>query len=721
MQRLRLLGTLFALLIACVVQGQSSIPAYRNPELSPRERAVDLCARLSLSEKVSLMEHESSAIERLGIPAFNWWSEALHGVGRNGLATVFPITMGLASTWDDALVQRCFDAVSTEARAKNNTARHEGHAKIYECLSFWTPNINIFRDPRWGRGQETYGEDPYLTGRMGLAVVRGLQGAGSEGRYQKLLACGKHFAVHSGPEWSRHRMNVDDVPLRDLWETYLPAFKTLVQEGHVAEIMCAYQRLDGEPCCGSARLLQQILRKEWGFDGLVTSDCWAVNDFWQEGRHGFSASKVDAVSHAVRSGTDVECGVTFRTLEEGVREGKVTEAEIDTSLIRLLTARFLIGDFDDEALVSWKRIGPEVVDCGAHRQLALEAARRSIVLLQNRDGILPLNPEEKILVVGQNATDSTMQWGNYNGFPSHTETILSALKRRVGSVDYVDCPLVADPSKSATVDEADILNKVRAHGDADVVVFVGGISPRLEGEEMKVEIPGFHGGDRTDIELPDVQRRLMQQLHADGKKVVFVCCSGSAIALEPETVSCDGIVQVWYGGQSGGTAVAEVLFGDYCPGGKLPVTFYRNTAQLPDYEDYHMQGRTYRYMQERPLWPFGYGLSYTSFRLSRPKLKNDVLSVTVKNTGRMDGDEVVQVYLRRVGDDGGPVRALRDFRRVSVPAGKKVRVDIPLDDKTFEWWNPETNTMGRVPGDYEIQVGTSSRAEDLQTIRVTRR
>ncbi len=666
------------------------------------------------------MEHESRANERWGIPEFNWWSEALHGVGRNGLATVFPITMGLAATWNDGLVQRCFDAVSTEARAKNNIARRDGHSHIYEGLSFWTPNINIFRDPRWGRGQETYGEDPYLTSRMGLAVVRGLQGPEGH-RYQKLLACAKHFAVHSGPEWSRHRMDIESLPPRDLWETYLPAFKTLVQDGHVAEIMCAYQRFDGEPCCGNTRLLQQILRQEWGFDGLVTSDCGALNDFWENGRHGFSATKVDAVSHALRSGTDVECGQSFRSLVEGVAAGKVSEAEVDRSLIRLLRARFLLGDFDDESLVEWKNIPSTVVDCPEHCALALESARQSIVLLQNRNNLLPLSPDQNILVIGQNAVDSTMQWGNYNGFPSHTETIYSAIEKgNTGKVEWFDYPLVQTPDEAAQglPMPAGLLKE---NLDSWVVIYVGGISPRLEGEEMSVHYPGFYGGDRTDIELPDVQRRLLRRLHEAGARIVFVNCSGSAIALEPESRFCDAIVQAWYGGQSGGTAVADVLYGRCNPSGKLPVTFYRNNAQLPDYEDYRMQGRTYRYMTEEPLWPFGFGLSYTSFRVDRVRYRNGVVSARVRNVGSRDGAEVVQVYLRRPDDADGPVRTLRAFRRVEVPAGGSVTVEIPFTDKDFEWWNPQTNTLTQYPGRYELQVGTSCRASDLQTLGVVRK
>ena len=719
--KFRLFATLISALLGAALMAQSSTLPYQDPSLSPRQRAEDLCQRLTLKEKVSLLLFESPQIADKGIPEFNWWSEALHGVGRNGLATVFPITMGLASTWNDSLVLRCFDVTSTEARAKNNMARREGHSHQYEGLSFWTPNINIFRDPRWGRGQETYGEDPYLTARMGLAVVSGLQGPEGH-KYQKLLACAKHFAVHSGPEWSRHRMDIQELPQRDLWETYLPAFKALVQEGHVAEIMCAYQSLEGEPCCGNSRLLQQILRDEWGFEGLVTSDCWAVNDFWVPGRHNFKPNQVEGVSHAVRSGTDLECGNSFGSLVEGVEKGLVSEAEIDRSLIRLLTARFLLGDFDGDELVEWKQIPSTVIDAPGHRRLALEAARQSIVLLQNRDNLLPLQPDQQLLVVGHNAVDSTMQWGNYNGFPSHTETILSALRlRQPAELRFCDYPLVQTYEEAAQ----DTLIKFReitrgTSPETHVVVFVGGISPRLEGEEMPVKYPGFHGGDRTSIELPDAQRSLLRKFHQAGYRVVMVNCSGSAVALEPETRYCDAILQAWYPGQNGGTAVADVLYGDYNPSGKLPVTFYSNTAQLPDYEDYRMQGRTYRYLTDAPLWHFGYGLSYTTFKVDKVKFRGGVLSLRVSNRGQRDGAEVVQVYLRRPDDPEGPQRTLRAFRRVEVKAGESVRVEIPMDDASFEWWNPQTNTITSLPGRFELQVGTSSRPEDLQTLRITR-
>ncbi len=722
---------------------------YKDPTLSAEARAKDLLGRLTLEEKARLMEHTSPAIERLDIPAFNWWNEALHGIGRNGTATVYPITMGLAATWDDALVEKAFLAASDEARAKNNIARKNGRIRQYQCLSFWTPNINIFRDPRWGRGQETYGEDPYLTTKMGLAVVRGLQGAqgdenieyGSKGQYRKLLACAKHFAVHSGPEYNRHSFNLELLPERDLWETYLPAFKALVQEGDVQEVMCAYHRFDGEPCCGNSRLLNDILRKEWGFKGLVTSDCWAINDFFNPSNHGTSKTKEDAVATAVIAGTDVECGGTYRSLTDAVAQGKITEEKINESLLRLLKARFELGDFDSEGLVPWKKIGEEVIASKEHHQIALDAARRSIVLLQNKQDILPLAKTTKVAVIGPNANDSVMMWGNYNGFPRHTVTILEGIKQKGNVIGYMKaCDLVENmgrqprrnnegPARDYGHDDAlqiktddatkttneDILNCVK---DADVVVFVGGISPRLEGEEMRVTLPGFRGGDRTSIELPQMQRDVLKLLHDAGKKVVFVNCSGSAMALVPETTTCDAIVQAWYGGEAGGEALADVLYGDCNPTGRLPITFYRSTDQLPDYESYEMKGRTYRYLKEAPLWYFGYGLSYTTVRYGAPTYNNNVVSVSLTNTGKRSTEEVVQVYLNKQGDTDGPRATLRAYQRVVVPAGATVKAEIPLPRNSFEWWNPNTNTMNVTAGQYNVMVGSSSNPADLQTISV---
>lgn len=686
---------------------------YQNPNLSSSERADDLIGRLTLEEKTKLMMDQSPAIKRLGIPEFHWWNEALHGVGRNGTATVFPITMCMAASWNDALLQDVFTAVSDEARAKNQEAKKSGKLKRYQCLSFWTPNINIFRDPRWGRGQETYGEDPYLTSKMGLAVVRGLQGP-ENSKYRKLLACAKHFAVHSGPEWNRHSFDVQQLPARDLWETYLPAFKTLVQEGNVAEVMCAYQRIDGEPCCGNNRFEHQILREEWGYKGLITSDCWAIRDFYDKGCHEVSKDAAEASATAVRAGTDLECGSAYKALPEAVKRGEITEKELDKSLKKLIMARIELGDFDNDSLVEWTRIPSSVVACKKHKQMALDMARQGTVLLKN-NGLLPLDKDAKIVVMGPNANDAEMMWGNYNGTPTATMTILDGIHNYQPEARFIrGC---GHTRNSDSLRVSDIIYAVR---DADIVVFAGGISPRLEGEEMKVNEVGFKGGDRTDIELPKIQRQLLAALHAAGKKVVLVNCSGSAVALEPETSSCDAILQAWYGGEQGGTAVAEILFGDVNPSGKLPVTFYKNTQQLPDFEEYKMVGRTYRYMKEQPLFSFGYGLSYTTFEFGTPKYnaKKGVVTVEVTNTGKRDGDEVVQVYIKRIADTEGPNKTLKAFKRVSLKAGEKKVISIDFKRGNFEGWDPEHNVMRVVAGKYQMMVGNSSRDCDLKTIEV---
>jgi len=686
---------------------------YENPSFSPEQRAEDLCSRLNLEEKAKLMLHRSPAIERLNVPAFEWWNEALHGVGRSGFATVFPITMGMAATFDDQLVYRVFTAVSDEARAKNTEARRKKEVRQYQGLSFYTPNINIFRDPRWGRGQETYGEDPFLTSQMGLAVVRGLQGEGQ--KYLKTLACAKHFAVHSGPEWNRHSFDVEQLPARDLWETYLPAFKALVQQGHVKEVMCAYQRIDGEPCCGNTRFLQHILRDEWGFQGLVTSDCWAVADFWQKGHHEFSATKEDAVARAVVTGTDLECGSDYPAIPDAVAQGKLTEEQVDISLKRLLQARFELGDFDDDQLVAWTDIPMSVVCSAEHRELALQAARESMTLLKN-DGILPLCSKQRIVVVGPNADNASMQWGNYNGFPTETITILDGIRSKSDQVSFLD----GFEHVGKGMDEKQLLAEhyLSRISDADVVVFVGGISPRLEGEEMSVDAEGFKGGDRLSIELPKVQRDFLAALHAMGKPVVYVNCSGSAMGLVPEQANANAILQAWYPGEQGGRAVADVLFGDYNPSGKLPVTFYRSVDQLPDYEDYRMAGRTYRYFQGEPLYPFGFGLSYTTFKLGTPSYQNGKVKVDITNTGKQEGAEVVQVYLRDPRDTDGPIKTLRAYQRVNLQPGEQRTLTIDLPRERFELWDSATNTMRVRKGKYEIMVGTSSADSDLQRFSV---
>ena len=860
MNRKQLLSTLLTIFLTLPLSAQSQSLPYQNPQLKAEQRADDLLKRLSLEEKVQLMMDVSPAIDRLQIPQFQWWNEALHGVGRNGYATVFPITMAMAASWDDALLHRVFTAVSDEARVKARQAKESGRIRRYQSLSFWTPNINIFRDPRWGRGQETYGEDPFLTSKMGLAVVRGLQGMTYDGKwigdYKKLLACAKHFAVHSGPEWNRHTFNIEDLPERDLWETYLPAFKALVQEGEVAEVMCAYHRIDGQPCCSQTRYEQQILRDEWGFKGLITSDCGAIRDFLPRW-HNTAKDSEEASAQAVLAGTDVECGSEYKNLPEAVRRGDIKESDLDRSLRRLLIARFEVGDFDDDKLVEWTKIPSSSVASKEHKQLALDMARKSIVLLKN-NGVLPLSKTSGILVMGPNANDSVMQWGNYSGYPTKTITALEGIRQQLGSIPYIPgCDLTRNESVESrfaeikaplgnqgmqvtyynntdmsgrpvttvtltepiklsnggntvfapgvnlenfsarldgtfipTRDETLIFNisgddkirllvngdtivdiwKVRHRiqngqkeltvkagqhyriqidyvqesgygalnfdiqhkstptpqellaqvGDAETIIFIGGISPRLEGEEMRVSEPGFRGGDRTSIELPQAQRDVLRWLHEAGKKVIFVNCSGGAVAMVPELETCDAILQWWYAGEQGGTALADVLTGRYNPSGKLPVTFYKSTDDLPDFLDYTMKNRTYRYFTGEPLFPFGHGLSYTTFAFSKPGVKVNDKSVTVttkvKNTGKLDGTETVQIYFRRTADTEGPQKTLCGYQQVNLKAGETRTVTITLPRKNLESWDAKSNTMHFIPGQYQLMIGSSSADANLLKI-----
>ena len=671
---------------------------------TPEKRAQKLIAQLTIEEKASLMMHDSQPVEALGIPAYNWWNEALHGVARNGKATVFPMPVAMAASFDEPLVNKVFTAVSDEARVKNRQALESGRVGWYQGVTFWTPNINIFRDPRWGRGMETYGEDPYLTGTLGMAVVRGLQGP-STAEVLKAHACAKHFAVHSGPEWNRHSYNAE-VSERDLRETYLPAFKDLVTKADVQEVMIAYNRFRGEPCGASNYLVNTILRGEWGYKGIVLSDCWAIADFYEEGRHGFSPDGPHAAAAAVHNGTDLNCGDTYRFIPEAVRQGLLDEKDVDRSLERLLAARIRLGELDGN-VEPWASLPDEIVEGEEHRALSLKMAQESIVLLQNRDDVLPLDPKARIALVGPNANDREMLWGNYNPVPEHSVTLLDALKERVENlVYYKGCELVGDDISAERLDEY------------DVVVFAGGISPKLEGEEMDVPLPGFKGGDRESIELPEVQRHLLQALHYAGKKVVLVNFSGSAMGLEPETQSCDAILQAWYPGQEGGTAIANVLFGDVAPSGKLPVTFYKNVEQLPDFEDYAMKGRTYRFFEGEPLFPFGFGLSYTTFAYGKAQVKGDQLVLEVSNIGPVDADEVVQLYVRRPADTEGPRKTLRAYKRVHVPSGQSVEVSLPLTEETFLWWDEARQRMVPQKGEWELLYGGNSR--DLNSLAYTR-
>ena len=701
--------------------GCNNQPAYKNTNLSPEKRAEALLKELTLEEKVSLMMDTSQPVERLGIKKYNWWNEALHGIARNGLATVFPMPIGLAATFDTEAVHDMFVTVSDEARAKNTKAAAEGSYERYEGLTVWTPNINIFRDPRWGRGIETYGEDPYLTATLGVEVVKGLQCLGEDEKYDKMHACAKHFAVHSGPEWNRHTFNAENIKPRDLYETYLPAFEALVKDAQVKEVMCAYNRFEGDPCCDSDQLLIKILREEWDYQGIVVSDCWAISDFYrEENSHKTHPDSASASAAAVLSGTDLECGNSYLSLVDGVKRGLIKESDIDVSVKRLLKARYELGEMDDPKEVSWTKIPFSVVASKEHHEQALEMARKTMTLLQNKNNILPLKRGGKTFaLVGPNANDSIMQWGNYNGFPSHTITMLEGIQKAIAEDDK----LIHVPGCSWVKGESNIPQTLSQVKDADVIIFAGGISPQLEGEEMGVDLPGFRGGDRTDIELPAIQRQLLKALKATGKKIVLVNYSGSPIGLEPETQSCDAILQAWYPGQAGGQAVAEVLFGDYNPAGRLPVTFYKNVDQLPDFEDYNMTGRTYRYFQGEPLFPFGHGLSYTTFTYGDVQLpasaKDDEtikICVPVTNSGKMDGDEIVQVYIKKQSDTEGPIKALRAFKRVHIPAGQTIQVELELTPKQLEWWDAETNTMRTQAGKFDIMIGGNSVDLQKQTI-----
>lgn len=836
---------------------------FQNPNLSFEERVKDLISRLTVEEKAALLCDQSEAIPRLGIEKFNWWSEALHGYANNDSVTVFPQPIGMAASFNDELVFDIFNATSDEGRAKYHQARRRGEEnRRFLSLSVWTPNVNIFRDPRWGRGQETYGEDPFLTTKMGVQVVKGLQGP-EDAKYRKLLACAKHYTVHSGPEWSRHELNVNDVSPRQFYETYMPAFKALVQDADVRQVMCAYHRLDDEPCCSNTRILQRILRDEWGYEHLVVADCGAITDFHTT--HGISSTPVHAAATGLLAGTDLECiwdNYHYKMLPEALEKDLIKEEHIDSSLFRVLMGRFELGEMDDDAIVPWAQIPASVLNNKEHRALAYKIAQQTMTLLQNKNNVLPLDKSsaQKIAVIGPNADNEEMLWGNYNGTPIRTITILDGIESKIGSdhifydkaVDLVDdkvmvsyfskgksdnkagfkatywnhpnfdgdpivtqqlvnpirktaagqhefapgvkledfsavyeteftpkvseeivfkggaagffevivngdtltsytnwrtiparFPITVEAGKTYNikiryaqrenweanieldfgreedVDYTDMLKKLEG---LETVVFAGGLSGSLEGEEMPVSYPGFKGGDRTNIELPSVQRDALKALKNAGKTVIFVNCSGSAIALEPETESCDAILQAWYAGESGGQAIADVLFGDYNPSGKLPLTFYRNSENLGDFEDYSMEGRTYRYTTDH-LFPFGFGLSYTNFEIGNAKLskttinKDETISINipVKNTGKHDGTEIVQVYIRKVNDIDGPLKTLKGFERVNVPAEKTRQANISLPPSSFEFYDWSQRKMAVTPGKYELFYGNSSVAKDLKS------
>lgn len=677
-----------------------------DARLTVDPRVDSLIARMTLSEKVSQMMHTSPAIPRLGIPAYNWWNECLHGVGRSGdKVTVFPQAIGMAATFDPAALQTTAEAISDEARGiYNATLGTPDQGKQYKGLTFWTPNINIFRDPRWGRGQETYGEDPYLTALMGNAMVRGLQG--DDPNYLKTSACAKHYAVHSGPEPDRHSFDAR-VTTYDLWDTYLPAFRSLVREGGVSGVMCAYNRYEGQPCCGSDKLMRQILAYEWDFQGYVTSDCGGINDF-----HRFHKTHPDAASSsadAVMHGTDLECGSDYASLMEAVKRGLITEEQIDLSLRRLFMIRFRLGQFEPHGSVPYDTISYSVVSSPAHKAQALDMTRKSMVLLKN-NGQLPWKAGriKTVALIGPNADNPTTQLGNYNGFPVENVTLKMALEREPG-LEVIYYP--ATQITSALADGPSVDEVIKAIAKADAIIFAGGISPLLEGEAGDAgndDIKGFLGGDRSQIELPAIQTEWMKKLKATGKPLVFVNMSGSAVAFPWEAANADAIIQAWYGGQETGNAVADILFGRYNPAGRLPVTFYNSTADLPDFRDYSMQNRTYRYFDGEVLYPFGYGLSYNTYTYSALQVPETAatgdsirVSVEVRNRGRMAGDEVVQIYVSRRGSVGGvtPLCSLAGVQRIHFEPGESKTVTFTLAPEQLGYTSDQGQTLvpeGRV-------------------------
>ena len=863
----KILFLLLAGLAVTTASAQYKYP-YQNPKLSYQERVENLLSLLTPEEKVGLMMNKSISIDRLGIPSYNWWSEACHGV-RQGGYTVYPQPIGMAAAFNAQLVYDVFSQVSDEARANWNRTDHND-PKLFNVpmgvtyypgnpeLTFWCPNVNIFRDPRWGRGQETCGEDPYLNAVLGVQTVLGMQG--NDSHYFKTHACAKHYAVHSGPEPLRHSMNVEPTN-RDLWETYLPAFKALVKKGNVREVMCAYQRFEGKPCCTSDRLLIDILRNKWGYDAIVLTDCDAINNFFNRGQHETHKDPLSASVDAVLNGTDLECGKVFMSLTEGLKKGMIKESDLDMHLRKTLYGRFELGMFDPAEMLPWANLGPEVISSNKNDALATQAARESMVLLENKN-VLPLSKNIKTLaVLGPNADDAAMLNGNYGGTPTkeHTHSLLEGIKAAVPGAKIIyekacelndeyttvhhlqdfnggkgvkveffnNKELAGEPAKTEyynelnfstfgawgfaqgvnrdtlsvrisgqyistftgemkytlmtdngyvlkvngevvedakaggrrggfgfrrqmeyksfpvedgktydvvieykhgngqfamlrgdicernLIDFTNLANEVKA---ADAIIIIGGISAQMEGE----------GGDKQDIELPKVQQLLVKAMHKTGKPVIFVNCSGSAIAFGSVEGEYDALLQAWYAGQGGAKALAEVLFGDYNPGGKLPVTFYRSNNDLPDFLDYSMKNRTYRYFTGVPQYAFGYGLSYTTFKVGKGKLSGKsakagkagtfcTLSVPVTNTGKREGTEIVQVYVKALDDAGAPIKALKGFQKLNLKAGETATAKISLDGEAFEYYNEAIDELSVKPGRYQILYGTSSLDKDLQS------
>lgn len=677
-----------------------------------RKRAKDLVAEMTLEEKVSQTIHGASAIPRLGIKAYNWWNEGLHGVARAGVATVFPQAIGLAAAFDEDLLEEVADVISTEARAKFHMQQKYGDFDIYKGLTYWSPNVNIFRDPRWGRGHETFGEDPYLTSRMGVRFIKGLQG--DDENYLKTAACAKHFAVHSGPEDERHSFDAV-VSKQDLFETYLPAFEACVKEGKVETVMGAYNRTNGEPCCGSKTLLKDILRKTWGFEGHVTSDCWAIKDFHEH--HYVTSSPTESVAMAMNNGCDLNCGSLFFYLTEAVKRGMVSEERLDEAVTNLMTTRFKLGLFEEPEAVPYNKITYQENDTREHERLNLKAARKSLVLLKNEDHLLPLDKKKlkTIGIIGPNSNSRKALVGNYEGTASRYYTISEGIQDYLGDEVRVmvseGCHLHKAKITGLSM-ENDRLSEVRGVCEAsDVVIACMGLDSSLEGEEGD-EGNEFASGDKPDLSLPGIQQQVLEEIYQSGKPVVLILLSGSALGITWADEHIPAIVQGWYPGAEGGMALASVLFGDYAPEGKLPVTFYRSTEELPAFTDYGMKGRTYRYMENEALYPFGYGLSYTDFSVSHVTLNKNSLSAgesltikaSIKNEGLMKGAQTLQVYVKFLSKES-PNAQLKGLVKAELEPGEVRELVVTLSDRAFALRDEEGNLVLN-EGTYQVYVGT---------------
>lgn len=701
--------------------------AYLNPELSYEDRAKDLVSRMTVKEKVSQMIHKSCAIPRLNIPTYNWWNEALHGVARAGVATMFPQVIGMAATFDKKMIYEVADVTSTEGRAKFHESQRKNDRGIYKGLTFWAPNVNIFRDPRWGRGHETFGEDPYLTGQLGVAFIKGIQG--DDPVYLKAAACAKHFAVHSGPEDERHEFNAE-VTQKDLYETYLPAFRDCVIDGKVEAVMGAYNRVNGEPACGSKTLLEDILRRDWGFQGHVVSDCWAIKDFHE--KHGVTSTEVESAAYALNNGCDLNCGNLYKRLLEAYDEGKIEEKTLDKALARLMVTRIKLGLFDDEGNVPYASIPYDMNDHPEHRRLALETAKKTLVLLKNKQQTLPLSREtlKSVAVIGPNADSRAALTGNYEGTASEYVTVLEGIREAIGDetrLYYAEgCDLYEKKRATLAGPENRLAEALSVAEQAEAVVIVTGLDATIEGEEMH-ESNEFGSGDKYDLKLPGLQQTLLEQVTAAGKQVIVVNLSGSAMDLSWAEENTDAIIQGWYPGGQGGRAIASLLFGDYSPSAKLPVTFYYDNDKLPDFRDYNMADRTYRFMTYEALYPFGYGLSYTSFTFEKAghtasQVKAGEafrISYTVTNTGDMASHEVVQLYISVKTEEHRKTNwELKGFEKIHLQPGQSVNLSFNIEPKQYSVIN-EAGERVIKPAEIKLFIGNRQPDERSSTLTGT--